>query len=509
MTSEQFFEPKAVNDHFVEISKRPHASEKEDAVREYVFNCVNQFIADGLDIEIVQYDYTATEPGERVIIVKRMPAPGMEDRQGVVLQAHLDMVCVPDEDIFPLELYLEGEWLKAGKSRKTSLGADNGIGVAMILALLGDQSLNMGTIECLFTVEEELEMKGAQDFNKDLINGRKYINIDSMEHDKIIYGSAGAVVTTLEMGLSKTDDEVDKMLYYEISINGLKGGHSGDDIDKNRGNAIQLLARALFNLNKRTNNPTNGDVFELFLTDFEGGDKPNQIPFEAEARVLVKNSEDFTKAFEDFSKELKAEYEHTEPEMNIVIQPVGSLPGEYLDASSTDRLLNLLLSLPHGVLRMSSVEEDMVQTSTNLASVTQTNNSITVICAHRSSLDSEMKWVFNIHQAMANSLGISIIEQQLISPVWEPYAESRLLEIAETVFAQNIGDTVTTTVTHGGLECAWIYEEYGKEMEIISIGPKISGAHSQDEKLRTDTVIPIWDCLKDIITRVQEAPNNG
>lgn len=518
--SDTFFSPKTVNDIFVQITQRPHCSGDENAVRTYVGDFVLNLKAAGKPVDLVHYNPDATELGDRVIVAKKAAYPGYENCPTIILQAHMDMVCKPNANIFPLTLltYKDAngvEWLKAGSlepKKGTTLGADDGIGVAIALAILADDSIQCGPLEFLFTVEEETTMGGAANFQKEWLTGRIFINLDSEDKNIVTYGSAGGIDTvfTYLPTLSEIDPETQVLL--KLKISGLKGGHSGADINKGRASAIKLMVRALCHLNKRMskvpdiNKHFDTKTYEFYLYQFSSNDVDNAIPSEAEVIIALAKEDvvNFQGDFNQYCQVLKKEYEGVEaPEFTSEIVDYTTPHDLMFTAKSTDDLINLLLATPHGVMKMSSQVKDLVETSTNLAMVKieGTDRAIQITCSHRSSTDSGLEYVVQIHQAIAASFGYRTVIGDWY-PSWTPDENSPLLKIARGVYQLKYGPAYKSEVIHAGLECSWVVEHYKGDtvpMDAISLGPTVVDVHTPDERLDTASVQEFWDSLLAIL----------
>ncbi|HEX9061979.1 MAG TPA: beta-Ala-His dipeptidase [Clostridia bacterium] len=495
---------------FDEITKTKRPSGNENEIRKYIVDFIKNL--NNKNIEVVQYNENATEPKDRVIVVKKASNGG---KSKIVLQAHMDMVCNPPDMTFPLKTNTEDEkqpdgstihWLKAvsANNSPSTLGADDGIGVASILALLENTSVPAGQLECLFTVQEETDMGGAKGFDKNLLEGRTYINLDSEEDSTIIYGSAGGLKSTLKFKPEYEAPGADTT-FLSLTIDGLKSGHSGINISEGRGNAIQLMSRALFELCARTNSFKDFEVYNFNIASFTTNNKAdNAIPKDASVIVSVSNQDKdgLITSFNNICGKLKEDYKVMEPNFKFSADVVGSNPpSKVMNSYWTDKLIKLLITIPHGVLCMEPSGNGLVKTSTNLAVIKEVNESITILCFHRSSSDSQLDWVRDIHRSIALEYGIEI-ENSDRYPVWEPNKDSRLLEIAKKVYQGY--PKYETAVIHAGLECGWVVEKYKNDdkgsMDCISIGPTVKDPHTSDERLNVDSVQKFCDCLVNILT---------
>jgi dipeptidase D len=531
--SDDYFGPKAVYDHFMEITIRSHPSRDEEhpergdenPVREYVAECAGKID----NVRTVFYKPDATDAGERVIVLRRPGSGDYSNAPYVTLQAHMDMVCYPKNEIFPLDVFdydINGEkWIKAGDkasisepSKGTTLGADDGIGVATALALLEDESLKDYPIECLFTVQEETNMGGAEKFDKDLLSGRKYINLDAEDLQIIIYASAGGCDVSYTGTVERSDME-DKFAALKISISGLRGGHSGININKGRLNAIKALTEVLISLNERITNldAANEDIasYDLRLVSMKRDEeaKMNSIPSSASAVIAIPRDkmESFVSNFVAQCIALKARYQPEESKFKFSWQPCR--PGDVLEKPlskiSTDALLCLLRQIPHGVIRMipEKKNDKLVETSTNLASIDIGGNEVAIKASNRSSHDASMTALMNIQKSVGDCFNYSV-EFSLGYPSWQPNENSDLLAKAKDVYKSIYGeDHCDATVIHAGLECSYIVQKYSDDsnkMDCISIGPTIVDPHSGGERLKASTVEQFYGAVSQIIHKLYE-----
>ncbi|MBN2858344.1 MAG: aminoacyl-histidine dipeptidase [Candidatus Delongbacteria bacterium] len=465
--------------YFLEISKIPRPSKHEEKISKYI-----------LDFGKERKVKVNTDKAGNILISKNA-TPGKERTQTVTLQAHLDMVCEKNEgtehDFFndPLDLFVEDGFIKA---RGTTLGADNGIGVAAALAVLDSSDISHGPIECLFTVDEETGLTGANALESGFFQGRTLLNLDSEEEGAVYIGCAGGKTTGLFKAIT-TRKNNDKELSYKIIINGLKGGHSGLHINTGRGNAVILLARLLWNLNDKMN---------FDLESFNGGDKHNAIPREAAATVCFNEEEMpiFETEIIKYDEIFKKEFAVTDGNVSINKIKV-ELPDKVLTEKDKSDLLNLIYSFPHGVCSMDPEIRGLVQTSTNLASVKISQDGINILSSQRSSVES-----------MVHDISGKVISHALLAdydyiskdpyPAWTPDTDSPVLNAAKKVHTDLFGKEPEVKAVHAGLECGLIGKKY-PGIDMISFGPDIYGAHSPDEKMRIDSVTNFWKFLKSLI----------
>lgn len=493
-------EPERVWHHFEEICKLPHGSGNEDAVRKY--------IADFAAKQGLEHYYQPQAPwddaGKRVVVVYKKAAPGLENKPTVVLQSHLDMVCVPNAQIFPLRLVFcdsEGKpghgWVKAGGYNDqdgTSLGADDGIGVALALAILEDTRHQLGPVECLFTVNEETGMDGARDFEPGLLKGRVYINLDEEELKSIIYGCAGGLKSTFHWSLGK-EPVPSGVKCFSLKVSGLKGGHSGAAIHLGRANAIQLAVRIL----SRAVN----EKIRFQLASFTGGSlhQSNVIPMSAQASLII-NPNDAAKLgalAAEMAEDFRMEFLKIEDSIETSWEEIET-PEVAVSLEDTLKIIDTLMLLPHGVQKTAPEKSEVVTTSTNFASVALDGGEATIVCMHRSSLESGLDWMRDTHQAIARSSGGRILFSDRY-PAWSPVESSDLLQKAKNVYNSYFRGEYKTEVVHAGLECGWVVNKYqtGTPMDCIAIGPTVLEPHSRRERLEISSVAKFHQCVLEIL----------
>jgi dipeptidase D len=504
-----------VYEHFMEITKRSHPSGKENPIREYVVECANSIE----NADITFYKHNATDPGERVIVIRRKGSNEYANASYVTLQAHLDMVCFPNENIYPLEVFEytdeHGEqWIKAGKnpesiynsSTGTTLGADDGIGVATALAIIEDHALKDYPIECLFTVQEETNMGGVAGLDRNILSGTKYINLDAEDMTTIIYGSASGCNVQYD-GTIKRTAMPDKFTSLIASISGLQGGHSGVDINKGRLNAIKILIQALIKCNNRLTNLDNKDTnccdFRIITIRRNEEEKMNSIPSSASAIIALSsdNKDKFESNFGSHCQSLKMEYKAQEDgfDSEVVQQNTTERP---LNETSTDSLLLLLNQIPHGVIKMIPDNPSLVETSTNLAGINMTDSKVTIKASNRSSNDKSFNSLKKIQKAMGNCMNYRV-KFYGEYPSWQPNKDSEMLAIAKEVYKRIYGsDNYMVSVIHAGLECSYVVQKYDNAIDCISIGPTILDPHSGSERLQTSSVKTFYLTVAELIRYV-------
>jgi dipeptidase D len=423
------------------------------------------------------------------VLIQVPATAGREKAPTVVLQGHLDMVCEKNADVEfdflkdPIELVREGDWLTAGG---TTLGADNGVGVAIALAFMELEDVAHGPLELLFTVNEETGLNGARALEPDFVQGRLLFNLDSEEDGVFYVGCAGGKDATITLPL-KPASGAEPPLCWRLEIKGLLGGHSGLDIIHNRGNAVRLLARALWAL---------GQQIEYQLVSFNGGDKHNAIPREATALIVLpgEKSEEAKKILQDKLSRFREEFATAEPELELVIGP-GEKTGAALSRAATSAAIDLLLGLPHGVQAMDRNMPGMVETSTNLARVRTTDSGeLTALLASRSSVASALDGLVNQIAAVGRLAG-GTVDLGEGYPGWQPNMKSVLLAKAGKVWQEVHGEEARFEVIHAGLECGIIGEKY-PGMDMISLGPTIQAPHSPNERVSLGTVERLFEFTK-------------
>lgn len=503
------FKPEIVNHYFKGLTQVPHGSGDEAAAAAYVIEAVMDM--ENADIEVIHYNPEATEPGDRVIVLRKKADKGMEEKARIVLQAHMDMVLYPKDLKFPLKIYECDEnggqgtgWIKAGgytPGDGTTLGADDGIGVATALAILADTGNRYGQIECLFTVQEETDMGGAGGFDKTLLEGRTVINLDSENVYELTYGSAGARIDTLFLNADRTEKIARDETILSIKVAGLEGGHSAMEINKGKGNAIKILAELLSLVNHE----------DLKMTGIHGGTASNVIPGEAIAEVVVKEGQeaDFRKEMEKLKEKFIAEFIESDPKISIDIEPGDPSRDTCFSSEISQNLIDTLMLLPHGVIRLNPNDNTQVYTSTNLATIEyhESKNEFTLVTCHRSTFEIKLDVLSKRQQVIAGLYGWSTGEPTHF-PQWEPNPQSDLLNVAREVYQEKYGSRHKTMVTHAGLECGWIVSKYADEtpktIQCVSIGPTISEPHGHKERLQKDTVEDFYDSLQRIIIKLYE-----
>ncbi|MFO8021154.1 MAG: aminoacyl-histidine dipeptidase [Perlabentimonas sp.] len=476
-------EPKALWKHFYSLTQIPRPSKHEQAAVDFVVKFGEEH---GLETIV-------DEVGN--VVIRKPATPGMENRKGIVLQGHLDIVPQKNSDKQhdfekdPIEAYIDGEWVTANG---TTLGADNGMGVAAALAVLEDKSLEHGLIEALFTVDEETGMGGAFALKPGMLKGDILLNLDSEDEGELYVGCAGGVDANIEIPY-KDEPTPDGLTFVKLSVVGLKGGHSGMDISSGRSNSIKLLSRFLRYADKE---------FGVRLSDMDGGSLKNAIPREAIAIVGVPTSKvsDFEKAAAEHLKIFKNEFSLVEPDIDIKIDKVDA-PKTVIDKKSQKGAINAVFACPNGVIRMSDAMPGLVETSTNLARIYFEDGKVKLQALLRSSVDSA-KDALSERIASVFELAGGTVEFEGAYPGWKPNMDSPILKVMSDIYKKNWDKTPEIKAIHAGLECGILGGVY-PNLDMISFGPTIRYPHSPDEKVKIDTVDKFW---KFLVQAIKNAP---
>lgn len=469
--------PAKVWEIFEEITHIPRPSKKEERIIAYIEEFARRH---GLP-------HRKDDAGN--VVIERPARPAAAGKPVVVLQSHVDMVCEKNSDVVfdfgndPIEAYDDGEgWVRA---RGTTLGADDGIGMAAALALLVSDDEQLPPIEALFTVDEETGLTGAFNLGRDMITGRYLVNLDSEDEGEIFIGCAGGIDTVAEFSYTAEPVPAEGFAFFKAEITGLKGGHSGDDINKGLANSNKLMARLLYGGQRKAG---------LRLATVDGGNLRNAIPREARAvfGVPVKLISRFFEVYESFSVDVRAEYGATEPGAEIIVSEEPA-PAALLEPALQDRLLKSLLGLPNGVLAMSHAMEGLVETSTNLASVKQSADRITVTTSQRSSVDAARFAAAQSVRCVFELAGAKVRHSEGY-PGWNPDPSSKLLEVFSDTYRHLFGANARVKAIHAGLECGLFLQKF-PWLEMVSVGPTLRGVHSPDERLEIASVQKFWDLL--------------
>ncbi len=478
--------PAEIWKYFNEILQIPRPSKNEEKIISYLH-----------DFGIKHNLETKTDNAGNVLI--RKPATqGMENRSSVVLQSHIDMVCEKNSDVEhdfntdPIKAYVDNGWVKA---KGTTLGADDGIGVAAQLAILSSKNIKHGPIECLFTVDEETGLTGAFEMEPNFFNSKILLNLDSEDEGELFIGCAGGVDTSITFAYD-TEKVPSDSKSFSLSITGLKGGHSGDEIDKGLGNSIKIINRFLWKGTCK---------YDLRIATLEGGNLRNAIPREAFSTFVIHKDEvdSMLALFEEYKEDVTNEYSSVEPNIKIELKE-SDIPKSVIDEPTQYDLLNALYACPHGVIAMSHQIPGLVETSTNLAAVKFIqDNQILITTSQRSSINSAKQDVANMVQSVFRLANASVVHSGGY-PGWEPNRESKILSITEESYKKLFGEEPVVRAIHAGLECGLFLEKY-PGLDMISFGPTILGAHSPDERLDIETTEKFWKLLLDVLEKIPEA----
>ncbi len=474
--------PQIVFHYFGEVCNVPRPSKKEEKIRAYLIDFAKN---KGLE-------YKVDKIGN--VLIKKPATLGYEDRKCVILQSHMDMVCEKNNDTVhnfdtdPIQTYVDGEWLKA---KGTTLGADNGIGVATELAVLASDDIEHGPIECLFTVDEETGLTGAFALEEGFMDGDILVNLDSEDEGELFIGCAGGAGTTAVFPCPMVDSP-EGYFFFKVTVKGLTGGHSGDDINKNRANANKLLNRYLMQLSSR---------YDLHISEIDGGNLHNAIPREAHAvcAVPMKDKESVRVDLNIFIAEVENEYSVTEPNICFELESETAL-SKVIEKETMSKFLNSIHAVYNGVFAMSQNIEGLVETSSNLASVKMRDGNIVVATSQRSSiLSSRVDMSQTV--AAAFQLGGASVTTGDGYPGWKPNPSSEILGIAVESYKKLFGVEPKIKAIHAGLECGLFLEKY-PSLDMVSFGPTLRGVHSPDERMLIPTVDKFWKHLLEVLKNV-------
>ena len=477
-------EPQELWKHFENLNAVPRPSKKEERVIEFMLKF-------GKDLNLETFQ---DEIGN--VIIKKPASKGMENRQTVILQSHLDMVHQKNEstqfdfDTQGIEMIVDGDWVRANG---TTLGADNGIGVAAIMAVLSSTTIEHPAIEALFTIDEETGMTGAKELNGSHFNGTILLNLDTEDDDELSIGCAGGIDTNTNYSYEEENIASDN-IGVKISLRGLVGGHSGMDIDKGRGNANKWMVRFLYHLKS---------LIDLQLVSFEGGSLRNAIPREATAIIAI-NKDQLKIAENELEKVtaiFKDEFKHIEPEFQFTLEKIDSTHKKAVSQRDAERILNVLYAVPNGVYRMSPAIPGLVETSSSLAIVEIKNGKCTTQSLQRSSVESSKGDIANTIRAAFEAIGSSVV-QGGDYPGWSPNNNSPILNQMAAIYRDLFSAEPQIKACHAGLECG-ILLQHLPNVDMISFGPNIRGAHSPDECVQISSVQKFWQFF---LTTLRQIP---
>ena len=476
-------EPKLVWEFFDDITRVPRPSKKEEKMSAFLVDFAKKH-----NLEC-QCDAIGN------VVIRKPASKGYENRPIVVLQAHTDMVCEKNSDkVFDfnndaIQTYIDNGWVKADG---TTLGADDGIGIAAALALLIDESIEHPALEALFTVDEETGLTGAFNLGEGMVKGKYLINLDSEDEGEVFIGCAGGIDTLAYLPLAEEAAPSD-YAYYKVAVSGLLGGHSGDDIDKGHANSNKWAARIAERVVR---------LFGAKLSYFDGGNLRNAIP--REAYIILGVPSDKAAAFESdvnaYGDALCAEFAIVEKGAKVETSKV-EVPAKVLAPLTQHNLLSALIGIPSGVLAMSSAMPGLVETSTNLASVKFTEDNIVVTTSQRSSVESAKEYAMLHVESVFAASGFEVVHSDGY-PGWAPNPNSALLECTKSAYKRLFGAEPKVRAIHAGLECGLFLEKY-PHLEMVSFGPTLRGVHSPDERLEISTVDKFWKLLVEVVATIQ------
>ena len=475
-------EPKVLWNKFADLNAVPRPSKKEERVIEFMKNFGNSLGLETFEDEI------------RNVIIRKPATAGMENRKTIVMQGHLDMVhqknndTTFDFDTQGIDMYVDGDWVRA---KGTTLGADNGLGVAAIMAILESKDIPHPAIEALFTIDEETGMTGALNLKGGVLTGDILLNLDTEEDDEIGIGCAGGLDVTATRSYQEEEVPEDSV-GYTITVKGLKGGHSGMDIHKGLGNANKIMNRLMF------------DGFENFgmqISEINGGSLRNAIPRESVAKVIVAGMYDeaFVFDMQEIINDIKFEFKTTEP--NLTIEIVKSdLPSKVMDLGVQEGLIRALYTAHNGVYRMSADMIGLVETSNNVSKVVVKDGQINIQNLTRSSVESSK---FDLANALRSAYELFGCEVDFAGsyPGWTPNVSSPILDVLVNIYEKQNGEKPNVAACHAGLECGILGTNY-PEMDMISFGPTIHGAHSPDERASIASSQKFWKFLLEILENI-------
>lgn len=474
-------EPQSVWSFFYDITQIPRPSKKEERILAYLLEFAKE----------KGFDTKQDEAGN--ILITKPATNGKENVPTVILQSHVDMVCEKNSDVVhdfdndPIQTVIDGDWVK---TKGTTLGADNGIGMAAALAVLASDNIAHGKIEALFTVDEETGLTGANMLAPDLLTGDILLNLDTDEEGDLYIGCAGGKGTKAYFNYDQAEVPAG-YFWFKVQVKGLRGGHSGSDIDKQLGNANKILNRYLYSLL--------GNDHQLLISEIAGGNLHNAIAREAYALVGVRQpyKEDVRVKLNVLIADLENEYKKIEPNLELQIESVPT-PAKVMSKDTGDKLIKALYACPHGVIGMSHDIEGLVETSTNLASVKMLEDDrILVGTSQRSSVESKKLDIVNMVTSVFDLAGADI-EHSEGYPAWQPNTDSKILKVSKDVYQKLYGKTPGVKAIHAGLECGLFLEKY-PNLDMISFGPDIRDAHSPVERMNIPSVEKFWNYLVGIL----------
>lgn len=478
-------EPQLVFEYFEEISKIPRGSGNEKAISDYLVDFAKKH-----NLEVIQ-DKALN------VIIKKPGTEGYENAPTVIIQGHMDMVCEKNKDTRhdferdAIQLRLDGDYIYANG---TTLGADNGIAIAYALAILSSNDIPHPPIEVLLTVEEETGMGGAMALDGSNLKGKMLINIDSEEEGKLLVSCAGGVRTTHKVKANRVDADKNKVAY-TISIRGLKGGHSGMEIDKGRGNANKIMGRILDDLSRALN---------FDLAEINGGSKMNAIPRECDATILINEAD--IKMLQDkineWDKTLKNELRSSDANVNVFISKADKEINKCFDRDTKNKVIASLVLIPNGIQTMSMAIEGLVESSTNLGVVETKEDEVLFQSAVRSSVRSLKYNILNQAKKVAEVIGAELVADSDY-PEWQYDPDSKLRQLFMDVYKKMFGKDAEIVAIHAGVECGLFKEKLGEDVDMISFGPNLYDVHTPDEHISISSVKRMWDYLLAVLKEIK------
>lgn len=477
--------PASVFEHFAQINKIPRPSKHEEKMIEYLKN-----FGEARNLETI-----VDETGN--VVIRKKASKGYENKKTLILQSHMDMVCekLVDKEINfeedPIETYVDGEWLKA---KGTTLGADDGIGCAMQLAVLDDDSLEHGPIECVFTRDEETGLTGASGMKEGFMTGDMLINLDSEDEGQFFISCAGGMTTVATFNIER-EEAPENYFFLKLSLQGLHGGHSGDDINKKFANGIKLLTRFIYIINEK---------YGVKLVSFNSGRMHNAIPRDGVVifAVPAQYKENVSVDLNVFTAEVEAEFHVTEKEIKFSLESTDK--GFVIKEPVNTKFIQALQAIDNGVMAMCQDEALawMVETSSNVASVNTTESDIKIVASQRSNVMSNLNNMGNTIKALFELAGAEVTQGDKY-PAWQMKQDSKLTQIVVDTYKNLFNKEPLVIGIHAGLECGLFSEKY-PHLDMVSMGPTLRGVHSPEERLLIPTVLMVWDHLLEIMKNVPE-----
>lgn len=478
-------EPRSLWNHFVDLNAVPRPSKKEERVIAFILD-----FGEKLGLETKQ-------DTEGNIVITKPASTGMEDRKTVVIQSHLDMVHQKNNDtVFDFEtqgiqMKIVDDWVKA---EGTTLGADNGIGVATIMSILSSSEMNHPKIEALFTIDEETGMTGALNLSKDILTGEILLNLDTEEDDELCIGCAGGVDVTASRSYNEVILETGQ-IGYRITVKGLEGGHSGMEIDTGLGNANKIMNRLLFEAYEN---------FGLRIASINGGSLRNAIPRESVAEIAIEQASKatFLSEMNVLVNLIQKEQKRSDPNLEVVFEEIDA-PQRVIDLGVQIGILKSIYSAHNGVYRMSPEIPELVETSNNIAKVIIADGNIKIECLTRSSVDSSKDSLVNALRSAFELSGCDVLTGGDY-PGWEPKSDSKIMNVVADAYETLFGEKPHIMAVHAGLECGILGQHY-PNMDMVSFGPTIKGAHSPDERVSITSVQKYWELVLATLKNIPKA----